>query len=96
MDQLEALRAQQSDLRAKLQPIWAQLREIDTRITEQLRERRELIYVDYVRYGSLVTEEFNDLEDAMATARGLQDNGDGLVERVYGKGFSYTDCEWDD
>lgn len=96
MDQLEALRAQQSDLRAKLQPILAQLREIDARITEQLRERGELIFVDYMRYGSLVTEEFNDLEDAMATARVLQDNGDGSVQRVYGKGFSYSNCEWDD
>lgn len=92
MDQLEALRNQQEELRAKLKLLMAQLREVD----EQLRERGELIFLEYTRYGSPVTEEFIELKHAMGTARALEDNADGSVVRIYGKGFSYENSEWHD
>lgn len=100
MDELEELKAQRDALaneyKRVVTPISDQIANVSKQITELLRERGELVYVDYWVYGVLATEERDTYEEAYYLAENLSDSGAGYPTRVYGKDFSYEDWEWPD
>jgi hypothetical protein len=94
MSTLEELTAKGAELRAEYArvgaPILNAIVETSKQITDLKRERGELFYVEYMRYGSEYTEECDDLEDAKGYAEALEDNGDGSVTRIYGPSVELT------
>lgn len=100
MDELEKLKAQRDALvdeyKQVVAPLSNKIADVSTKITELLRERGELFYIDYWCYGSLATEEQDTLEEACYFAQALSDSNRGHPERVYGKDVNYENSEWDD
>jgi hypothetical protein len=99
-DEIEFLRKERQRLRDEFarvgKPLLDQAGEVSKQIENLLRERGELFHIDYMRYGSLVTEESDDLNEAMLMARDIEDEGNGVVLRVYGPDTEYNEREWTD
>jgi hypothetical protein len=67
-------------------PLLDQAAEAHTQLMNLKREAGQLFYVEYMRYHSPYTEECETLEEALEYGAALEDNGDGVVMKVYGPG----------
>jgi hypothetical protein len=100
MDELGALTQQVAALRAEYErvgrPIMKQIIDTERRITDIKRERGELFYVEYMRYGTKQIEECDTLDDAKGFAFWTSEHGEGSIHRIYGPGVELKDEEWDE
>ena len=98
MSDIEKLQQELDPLQAEYRevglPILEKASEVRKKIRDLKRERGELFYLDVWRYYTKSTEEADSLEEAIATANAIIDNGSGSVERVYGPGPDGEDREW--
>lgn len=87
-DPVEDLQKQLAEARAEYARVGAPLLDRVVRLGEQImdakRERGELFYVDYYRYGGKYTEECGDRAEAEAYAESLEDSGVGSVIGIRG------------
>jgi hypothetical protein len=97
---MEAMTQKLATLRAEYEcagrPLLDRIGELSVKIMDLKRDRGELFYVEYMRYGSQCIEEFGTLHEAKVFACYTADYGKGSVACVRGPGVYLEDWEWED
>ena len=100
MSDLEVLKAHREAVRKEYErvgkPLLDEIVITSQHITNLQREQGLRFWVEYWHFGTLEKDDAEDLEEALETARAIENSDSGVVARVYGPGVEITDSEqWD-